>query len=293
MNYVDTLQNQVQGMAQGFVAALPNLVIALLVLIVTWLVAKFATGIADRIIGNTSMRPSLKKLVETLVKLAIWLVGILIAAAVAIPGFTPAGAIAGLGIGAVAIGFAFQDIFENFLAGVLIMLREKMRIGDVIEVEGIIGRVENITLRETHLRQMSNELTIMPNAMIFKSPVKIMTDDERARTEVIVGVDYSADLDKAEQVLRSAVEGLDGVDMEKGVEVYAIEFGGSSINFKIRFWSGSKPRDGWQARHLAIKSIKKALDSAGIGIPFPIVTNMFPEALRVEQKSVGAFSEEG
>ncbi|KLI63373.1 mechanosensitive ion channel family protein [Aurantiacibacter marinus] len=293
MNYIDTLQNQVQGMAQGFVAVLPNLVIALIVLIITWLVAKFATGIADRLIGNTSMRPSLKKLVETLVKLAIWLIGILIAAAVAIPGFTPAGAIAGLGIGAVAIGFAFQDIFENFLAGVLIMLREKMRIGDVIEVEGIIGRVENITLRETHLRQMSNELTIMPNAMIFKSPVKILTDDERARTEIIVGVDYTADLDQSEQVLRSAVEGLDGIDMEKGVEVYAIEFGGSSINFKIRFWSGSKPRDGWQARHLAIKSIKKALDNAGIGIPFPIVTNMFPDALRVEQKTVGKFSNEG
>ncbi|WP_340586555.1 mechanosensitive ion channel [Erythrobacter alti] len=274
-------------MARGFVAILPNLAIALIVLFITWMVAKFATKIADRIIGKSSLRPSLKKLVETLVKLAIWLIGLLIAAAVAIPGFTPAGAIAGLGIGAVAIGFAFQDIFENFLAGVLIMLREKMRIGDVIEVEGILGRVENITLRETHLRQMSNELTIMPNAMIFKSPVKILTDDQRARTEVVVGVDYDADLDQAEKALRGAVEGLDGVDMEKGVEVYAIEFGGSSIDFKIRFWTGSKPREGWQARHLAIKSIKKALDNAGIGIPFPIVTNMFPEALQIEQASAG------
>ena len=280
-------------MARGFVAVLPNLAIALIVLFITWLVAKFATGIADRIIGKSSLRPSLKKLVETLVKLAIWLVGILIAAAVAIPGFTPAGAIAGLGIGAVAIGFAFQDIFENFLAGLLIMLREKMRIGDVIEVEGILGRVENITLRETHVRQMSNELTIMPNAMIFKSPVKILTDQERARTEVVVGVEYDADLDKAEQALRDAVEGLDGVDMEKGVEVYAIEFGGSSIDFKVRFWTASKPRDGWQARHLAIKSIKKSLDKVGIGIPFPIVTNMFPEALRIEQKSGGSISEAG
>jgi len=278
-------------MAQGFVSILPNLAIALLVLIITWLVAKFAMGIADKIVGSTSLRPSLKKLVETLVKLSIWLIGFLIAATVAIPGFTPAGAIAGLGIGAVAIGFAFQDIFENFLAGVLIMLREKMRIGDVIEVEGITGRVETITLRETHIRQLSNELTIMPNAMIFKSPVKILTDKERARTEVIVGVDYSSDLEQAEKVLREAVEGIDGIDMEKGVEVYATEFGGSSIDFKIRFWTGSKPRDGWQARHVAIKAIKKSLDSAGIGIPFPIVTNMFPEALRVEQKSAGTFSE--
>ena len=292
MNYLATLQDQVQGMIQGLVAILPNLAIALIVLTLTWLIARGAVKIADRIVGTTTLRPSLKKLVETLVRLGIWLIGLLIAAAVAIPGFTPAGAIAGLGIGAVAIGFAFQDIFENFLAGVLIMLREKMRIGDVIEVEGITGRVETITLRETHVRQLSNELTIIPNSMIFKNPVKILTDDSRARTEVIVGVEYDADLDQAETVLREAVEGLDAIDKEKGVEVYAIAFGGSSIDFKIRFWSGSKPRDGWQARHLAIKAIKRALDKAGIGIPFPIVTNMFPEPLRLEQKTVGAFSSE-
>lgn len=283
MNYVDTIRDQVQGMWFGLVQHLPNFVIALIVLVVTWVFARFAVKIADKIIGKTDIRPSLQKLVETCVKIVIWLVGLLIAAAVVIPGFTPAGAIAGLGIGAVAIGFAFQDIFENFLAGVLIMLREKMRINDVIEVEGIIGRVENITLRETHIRQLSNELTIIPNSIIFKNPVKILTDEGRARTEVIVGVDYGADLEQSEQVLREAVEGIEGLDMEKGVEVYAIEFGGSSINFKIRFWTGSKPRDGWAARHKAILAIKKALDGAGIGIPFPIVTNMFPETLKVEQ----------
>ena len=90
--------------------------------------------------------------------------------------------IAGLGIGALAIGFAFQDIFENFLAGVLIMLREKMRIGDMIEVEGMLGKVEKITLRETYIRQLSNELTIMPNSMLFKNAVKILTDERCGAT---------------------------------------------------------------------------------------------------------------
>jgi small-conductance mechanosensitive channel len=292
VNYLVTLQNQVEGMIRGLVAILPNLAIAFIVLTVTWLAAKGAVKIADKIVGTTTLRPSLKKLVETMVRLGIWLIGLLIAAAIAIPGFTPAGAIAGLGIGAVAIGFAFQDIFENFLAGVLIMLREKMRISDVIEVEGITGRVETITLRETHVRQLSNELTIIPNSIIFKNPVKILTDDSQARTEVIVGVEYDADLDQAEKALRQAVESLDTIDTEKGVEVYAIAFGGSAIDFKIRFWSGSAPRDGWQARHLAIKAIKKALDNAGIAIPFPIVTNTFPEPLLIEQKRVEAFSTE-
>ena len=292
MNYVQTLQDQLQGMANGIVAALPNLAIALVVLIITWIVARFAVRIADALVGRTKLRASLRNLTETLVKLAIWIVGILVAAAVAVPGFTPAGAIAGLGIGAVAIGFAFQDIFENFLAGVLIMLREKMRIGDVIEVEGVTGRVEHITLRETHIRQLSNELTIMPNSMIFKNPVKILTDETLTRTEVVVGVSYDTDLDEAEAAIRRAIENLEDLDKEKGVEVYATEFGGSSIDFKTRFWSGSQLRQGWQARHLAVKAIKKELDAAGIDIPFPIQTTLFPDALRIEQKTVGKFSSE-
>jgi small-conductance mechanosensitive channel len=74
-------------------------------------------------------------------RLLIWLVGLLIAATLVVPGLTPASLFAGLGVGAVAIGFAFQDIFQNFLAGVLIMIREKMRIGDTIECQGISGRV--------------------------------------------------------------------------------------------------------------------------------------------------------
>ncbi|WP_187331004.1 mechanosensitive ion channel family protein [Aurantiacibacter luteus] len=271
-------------MANSIVAALPNLAIALVVLIITWIVARFAVRIADALVGRTKLRASLRNLTETVVKLAIWMVGILVAAAVAVPGFTPAGAIAGLGIGAVAIGFAFQDIFENFLAGVLIMLREKMRIGDVIEVEGVTGRVEHITLRETHIRQLSNELTIMPNSMIFKNPVKILTDDSLARTEIVAGVSYDTDLEQAERVIRDAVEALEGIDQSKGVEVYATEFNSSSIDFKVRFWTGSKPRDGWQARSVAIKAIKRALDEAGIEIPFPYITHTFKEVVPLGRK---------
>ena len=175
MNYIATLREQVQGMATGFVAALPNLAIALIVLILTWIIARFAAKIADMLVGRTEIRPSLKALIDTLVRLGIWLMGIMIAAIVVMPGLTPATLFAGLGIGAVAIGFAFQDIFENFLAGVLIMLREKMRIGDVIECEGITGKVEKITLRETHVRRLSGELTIVPNSILFKNPVEILT----------------------------------------------------------------------------------------------------------------------
>ncbi|MGB3165713.1 MAG: mechanosensitive ion channel [Alteraurantiacibacter sp.] len=282
MDYIATLQNQVQDILRGIVAALPNLAIALVVLIITWIVAKFALKIAEMLIGRSTLRPSLRNLVETLVKLAIWLIGLVVAAAVAIPGFTPAGAIAGLGIGAVAIGFAFQDIFENFLAGVLIMLREKMRIGDLIEVEGVLGKVEHITLRETHIRQLSNELTIMPNSMIFKNPVQILTDDSVRRNEVVVGVSYDCDLQEAQDAIYRAMDTVDAVVKDRPVIVYAQEFGASSIDFLVQWFAQSAARDLRQTKSEAIKAIKKELDAIGIDIPFPIVTNMFPETLRLE-----------
>ena len=276
---VATLQDQLVGMGEGFVRALPGLAIALIVLLVTWIVARFAARIADLLIGKTDVRPSLKNLIDTLVRLVIWIVGIMIAAIVVMPGLTPASLFAGLGIGAVAIGFAFQDIFENFMAGVLIMLREKMRIGDIIECEGIVGKVEHITLRETHVRKLSGEVTLVPNSMLFKNPVEILTDEVKRRHEVVVGVSYDTNLDHAADVIRRAVEGIEEVDSEKTLDIFAQEFNASSVDFLVRWWAGSTPRSGWESKDKVVRAIKAALDDAGIEIPFPYVTHTFKERI--------------
>ncbi|SMQ74569.1 Mechanosensitive ion channel [Altererythrobacter xiamenensis] len=273
----DIINNQLNIMWTSFVQLIPQMMIAFAILLITGLVASFAAKIADKIVGKTDIRPSLRNLIETLVKLGVWLTGIFVAAIVVFPGLTVGSLIAGLGIGAVAIGFAFQDIFENFLAGVLIMLREKMRIGDVIEAEGITGKVEHITLRETHVRKLSGELTVVPNSILFKNPVEIFTDETKRRHEVDAGVSYDTDLDEAAEVIRKAVESCSNVDTEKGIDVFAYEFGASSVNYKVRWWSGSKPRDGHESRDQVVRAIKRALDNAGIEIPFPYVTHTFKE----------------
>ncbi|MXP09519.1 mechanosensitive ion channel family protein [Pseudoblastomonas halimionae] len=277
MDYVGTLTDQLHSMARALVASLPSVVIALVILVITWIVARFAVRIADAMTGKTTLRPSLKNLVDTVVKLVIWIAGFMIALMVVLPGMTPASLIAGLGIGAVAIGFAFQDIFENFLAGVLIMLREKMRIGDIIECEGIKGKVEHITLRETHVRKLSGELTIVPNSILFKNPVEILTDEQVRRHEVVCGVSYDTDLDHAAEVIEKSVRGVEGIELKKGVDVFAIEFNSSSVDFKVRWHAGSTPRSMWESQDKVIKAIKRGLDDAGIEIPFPYVTHTFKE----------------
>jgi len=288
VNYVETLQRQIERMGQSFVQALPSLAIAVALLFVTWLASRFAVRITDRITVRSHIREDLKQLLDTLVRLAIWIVGLLIALTVAVPSFTPASAFAGLGVGALAIGFAFQDIFENFLAGVLIMLREKMRISDLIECQGITGRVERITLRETHVRQLSNELTIVPNAVLFKNPVKILTDDVVRRDEITVGVGYDCQLEEAQRIIREAIQGLENVNPDKPVVVVARGFGASSIDFLVQWWAPTTPRDMRLTRSEVVMAVKQALDAAGIEIPYPYVTNTFKELLPLARADPGA-----
>lgn len=280
MNYLEPVREQVNAMAYGFLAALPNLAIALIVLILTWVASRFALGITNALVGKTDIRLDLKALVKTLVSLGIWILGLLIAAAVAIPGFTPAGMIAGLGVGALAIGFAFQDIFENFLAGVLIMLRDKMNIGDWIDTEGgVSGTVERISLRETHIRLFSGELVIMPNSLIFKNPVKVHTEQPQRRYDIMVGVAYDTDLEQAEAVILKALDTVDSIDRSKPVDCFAREFGASSIDFWVRWWVDSSKQSIFLVQRDVVFAIKRELDAAGIEIPFPYVTQTFKEPL--------------
>lgn len=283
MNYIDTLRDQLNAMGEGFIASLPSLAIALFIILLTWIVARFAVRISDMIVGRTDIRSSLKNLVDTIVRLTIWVVGLFIAAVVVMPDLTPASLLAGLGIGAVAIGFAFQDIFENFFAGILIMLREKMQIGDVIECEGITGKVEHITLRETHVRKLSGELTVVPNSILFKNPVEILTDVEQRRHEVVVGVSYDTNLDHAATVIQRAVESVSDVLASKGIDIFAQEFNSSSVDFLVRWWAGASPRDGWESKDKVVRAIKAGLDDAGIEIPFPYVTHTFKETVPVSR----------
>lgn len=277
LNAVDILIRQLTSMWEQAISLLPSLVIAMVVLMVTWIVARFAARIADKLTNKSGMRASLQELVETIVRLAIWIVGLMATLTILLPGLTPASLIAGLGFSAVAIGFAFQDIFENFMAGVLIMIREKMRIGDYIKCEGVEGIVESIALRETHVRRNNMELTIIPNSILFKNPVKILTDQEKRRHEIIAGVSYDTDLEVAKDVILKAVQSAEQVDRDERIDVFACEFNSSSVDFKVRWWSGSKPRAMHESRDNVIRAVKRALDEAGIEIPFPYVTHTFKE----------------
>ncbi len=283
MNLVQILIDRVQDMIAGFVKMLPQLAIALVVLVFFWGIATGARMVVRRVTSEAGVRPSLGALFVTLAGIVVWTFGILVAMAVLLPGVTAGSLLTVLGFGSVAIGFAFKDIFENFLAGVLIMLRKKMRIGDHIECDAVEGRIEQITLRETYLRRLDNQLTIVPNSYLFKNPVRIITDAKLRRHEIIVGVAYGTDLDKAADVITSALGESDLVNRSRPAEVFAREFADSSINFTIRWWSGSRQVEMHKSRDQVVRAIKRSLDRAGIEIPFPQLTASFSQPLKIER----------
>lgn len=284
INPITILTNQLAGIAKGTIAILPQLFVALIVLALTWLLAKLVKAVVGRALDRSSMRQSLRDLVKMLSGLGVWVLGIMSAAIVLFPNLTPASMLAGLGIGSVAIGFAFKDTFENFLAGIIILLRREMRIGDHIDCEELEGRVESIAIRETHIRQTDGQLVIVPNSILFKNPLTIRTDQDQRRTTIICGIAYGEDVAQGRDVIRKAVEACETVIQDTSpVEIFAQEFADSSINFEVTWWTGSKPIDIRTSRDEVVEAVKKALDDAGIEIPFPYRTMTFKEPLSINR----------
>ncbi|MEM6941105.1 MAG: mechanosensitive ion channel family protein [Pseudomonadota bacterium] len=267
------LIDQVTSWTEAAIEALPKLGIALAVILVTWMIVVAGRWIIGRVGARTRMRRNLVSVLQILSSTALWLAGTLIALTIVFPTITPGRALTTLGLGSVAIGFAFKDTFENFLAGILLLIREPFKIDDYIATDDAEGQVEEITIRDTHVRRTDGQLVVVPNAYLFQQPVTVRTDRAYRRTAIIVGVAYGENVDAAREVIAKATREVDMVrDDVRDIQVFAKSFGASSIDFEVAWWTGSRPFDIRASRDQVVAAIKSALDDAGIEIPFPYRT---------------------
>jgi small conductance mechanosensitive channel len=155
------------------IALLPNVAIGILILALFLVAASFARSVARRIALRRFSRQGVALLLARLLHTCIAALGFLIAISVIAPSFQAADLIKILGIGTVAIGFAFQNILQNFLAGILLLLQEPFRLGDLISVTGIEGNVADIQARATIITTKDGRDVIIPNAVIFTNPVAV------------------------------------------------------------------------------------------------------------------------
>lgn len=279
MDFLNILTTRLNDLLVAIIEHLPAMGMAALIVLLTFVFARVTDRILMRLLDRTDPRRSLRVFFRKLAGISTWTIGLLVAAVVAFPSVTPGKLLSALGLGSIAIGFAFKDIFENFIAGMLILLREPFRLGDHVICEGVAGTVQEITVRDTRIRRVNGEDVTLPNAMLFKHPVKVQTAQDLRRIDIVCGVAYHEDVDHCREVIEQAVKACDTVEEEKPVQVFALEFGASSIDFQIAWWTGSDPLSERRSRDQVIAAVKAALDEAGIEIPFPYRTLTFHEPL--------------
>lgn len=204
------------------------------------------------------------------------LLGILIGTSIAFPAVGAADLLSLLGIGGVAIGFAFRDILQNSLAGVLILLTRPFRIGDQVVAGGYEGTVEDIQVRATTIRTYDNRRAVIPNSDLFTDKVLVNTAYERRRLKIRIGIGYGDEIARAKQVMERAAQSAAGVLANPPPRALVAELGDSSVLIDLYVWIDPPNRaEVLEVIDQVLERVKPALVQAGVDLPFPTTQVLF------------------
>jgi small conductance mechanosensitive channel len=267
------LSGKLETWMEGAITILPNLVVAVFIAIAFGFIARIIGNIAGTVMRRTFESRQIAGLLTSIVKSLVLVAGIFIALDfVGLKG-TVTSLLAGAGIIGLAIGFAFQDMTENFIAGIAMGIRKPFEIGDVIKAEGVFGNVKSINLRNTLVETFYGQLEVIPNKILFRNILTNYSTLGKRRIEVPVGISYADDIEKAGKVIVEAMKGKEYVIIKDETAVYAESFGDSSINLVLWFWISYPGEHGFMdVRHDAVCTVKTVLEENDILIPFPIRT---------------------
>lgn len=260
-------------MVVGFLERIPYFVASLVVIVIFWLLSIVFKKVVYKLLGSRSRHQNLVKVFQRVGGALIVFIGLIIAMVIAVPGFTPAKLIGALGIGSVAIGFAFKDIFQNLLSGILLLLSEPFRIGDQIVSGEYEGTVEDIKIRATTIRTYDGRQVVIPNSDLYTSALTVNTAYKQRRLQLAVGIGYADDIVEAKSVIMKALDRADSVSKQASPTIIAVNLGDSTIDLVVRWFID----DGNQANKVTsidqvLIEVKTALDKAGIDMPFPVRT---------------------
>lgn len=270
--YEDVMQT-LTSWAEGLAASIPNILAALAVVTLFALVAGPLSRLISGAVRGVSESAAISRLSGRLSRYGIILAGTFVALGILGLDKTVTSLLAGAGVVGIALGFAFQDIAANFVAGVTMGIRHPFSIGDVIETNGFMGHVRQINLRSTVLETFDGQQVIVPNKDVFTNSLTNFYATGLRRVELEVGISYDDDIEKACELAKAAVSSFDFLAEGKSVDVIANGFGGSSIDLKVLYWIAYPGDTSYlSALHHGIVAVKKAFDAEGIEIPFPIRT---------------------
>ncbi|AQZ83468.1 MULTISPECIES: mechanosensitive ion channel family protein [Acinetobacter] len=261
----------IDKIVDSFWERVPYICIAIIVFIIFWLLTKLFKFFVRKTLENRSYtRQNLVLVLNRVGSTAILFFGFLIALVISIPGFTPGQLMSALGIGSVAIGFAFKDIFQNLLSGILILLSEPFRIGDDIIVNNMEGTVEDIQIRATFLRSPDGRRIVIPNATVYTSAVTVNTAYQRRRCEFVVGIGYEDDVQKAKAVILKLLDNSRNVLSQPAFSVNVTALADFSVNLTVRWWVDTTETTTSASISEIQELVVDAFDENNISIPYPV-----------------------
>lgn len=281
---LNKLLEKLSGWVDAIILKLPNLLIAIIVMVAFYFLANVISKTARKYLFQKIEQESIKDLSTRFVFGFMVLLGFFLALGIMDLDKVLTSVLAGAGVAGLAIGLAVQATLSNSVSGIMLSFIPSLRIGDYVDTNGYSGFVTEINLRSILLRQPDNNYVIIPNSKIVDNPFTNYSLTKRSRIGVSCGVGYASDLQKVEDLVRTTIADKFPQKENEGVEFFFTEFGDSSINFIVRFWIDlTKRKQLLEAQHTAIKLIRQRFDSEGINIPFPIRTLDFNKnVLKVE-----------
>ncbi|BFP40085.1 mechanosensitive ion channel family protein [Flavobacteriaceae bacterium GF1] len=244
---------------------LPNLILAVIILIVGLWVIKFINKIVRKFFDRRDYDLALESFLQSFIKITLKvLLAVLVVTQL---GVKTSSLIAMLGAAGLAIGLALQGSLANFAGGVLILLFKPFKVGDWISAQGVDGSVKEISIFNTKLNTFGNQIAIVPNGILANGNIVNYSAEPNRRENYKVGIGYGSNIKVAKEILLDICAQDDRILKDPAPEVYVDSLGDSSVNLTLRFWA---PNDVfWPARFDLIEQSKLRFDEAGIEIPFP------------------------
>jgi small conductance mechanosensitive channel len=267
------LLEKLQSWLGAMVVMAPNVLLALLIVgagvMGSRRLQRVIQSIFQRITGNAPI----SKLLGSASRVAVIVLACVWALALLHLDRTVTSLLAGVGVVGLALGFAFQDIAANFMSGLIMAMNRPFDVGDMVELAGRQCRVQHIHLRATEVETLDGLSIVVPNKDVFQNPIINYTRTGQRRMDLTIGTAYSDDMEKVRSVVLDAVKTCPARDPAREIELFFVDFADSSINFQVRVWLDDSSQTAYEAaRSQAMIAIKKAFDSQGITIPFPIRT---------------------
>jgi small conductance mechanosensitive channel len=265
---MDAVYGKLVELLSQAVDFVPRLILAIVVFLASLLGAKFAGRAVARAAKNADEEVS--RLLSRLAAVATIVVGSVVALDQV--NFDVTGFVAGLGLVGFTLGFAFQDIAKNLMAGILIVIQQPFEIGEAIEVSGYSGAVTDVDIRATTIKAWDGQKVIIPNADVYTSTIVNYSEYPARRIILALGLGYEEDIGRAEEVFLEAVRGVEGVLDDPAPAIYCQSLGSSAVEMAAYFWMDQTQSSLFVVTSEAVKALKEAAATEGINLPYPIQT---------------------